>query len=146
MKFAKNLSNFAFFVNFGKNPIFLSSFPLFWTLPPFLYTFFGSLGVQKRGTTGVSRIKLSLLYKVVLYKNFILHVYCVVSNPLPASKGHIQLVSIIFENMRVVVIRFFSGRTTFFVSCNHFRIDLGGLKLFLLLYNQPDLFRRSLFF
>ena len=92
------------------------------------------------------RSKLSLLYKVVLYKNFILHVYCVVSNPLPASKGHIQLVSIIFENMRVVVIRFFSGRTIFFVSCNHFRIDLGGLKLFLLLYNQPDFFRRSLFF
>ena len=34
-------------------PIFRSSFPLFATLPPFRNTFSESLGVAKRGTTGV---------------------------------------------------------------------------------------------
>ena len=42
-----------FSVIFRKYPIFLGSFPLFWTLPPFLNTFLRPLGVQKRGTTGV---------------------------------------------------------------------------------------------
>ena len=36
-----------------KIPIFLGGFPLFATLPPFRNTFSESLGVAKRGTTGV---------------------------------------------------------------------------------------------
>ena len=38
-------------------PIFRSSFPLFATMPPFRNTFSESLGVAKRGTTGVFQNK-----------------------------------------------------------------------------------------
>ena len=49
-------------------PIFRSSFPLFATMPPFRNTFSESLGVAKRGTTGV--------ILVMIYDSFKwIHVY-----------------------------------------------------------------------
>ena len=50
--FSKSAKN-AYFWSQNLIPIFQGSFPLFATLPPFRNTFSESLGVAKRGTTGV---------------------------------------------------------------------------------------------
>ena len=52
--FLQNQGNNALEI-FAKFPNFQGSFPLFATLPPFRNTFSESLGVAKRGTTGVFR-------------------------------------------------------------------------------------------
>ena len=76
---------------FCENPIFLGSFALFSTMTPFFDTFFGSLGVEKRATTGVSQITFDFIgYGLLPFKEMLLSLLLLSKQSLTGKKNRIS--------------------------------------------------------